>query len=795
MKNWIRKLLSADAALQPVGASTGVSPSVPTADPAMTSEALRARGNDLLDAGNLTGAKRCYRQAIALDPGSVSSHVNLGYVLKEQRHLDDAERQLKRALVLDPTVFDAQYMLGGIARERGHSDAAIGHYNEVIARNPRFELAYRDLCQTLFDCGQKERAREVVLNGLAVSPQFADLHYFLGNLQLHDGQNAQAIESYSAALAIHPDYAEVQANMGLALRSFGQPEASAHSYRQALASRPDSAEWRFNLGLALHELGRLDEAVAEYRKALSINGQHFEAHANLGVTLHALGDFEASVRSHKNALAVQPESVFVYCNLGLAYQSLNNLAAAIGCYERAVEIDPESAHAHAAMAVAFNDRGLTDAALASFQRALSLDPNLIEARSNQLFVLSHASPARYLEEARKYGDRVSALAKPYTSWPGANAFSGTTTMLRVGVVSGDLREHPVGRFLEGVITHLDPARVELFAYTTNQQQDQLTARLKRRFSGWASIVGMTDGVAAGRIHADGLHILIDLAGHTAHNRLPVFAWRPAPVQVSWLGYFASTGVPAIDHLLADEVSVPPANREHFTEHIWYLPDTRLCFTAPAAGNPLKPTAPPALRNGHVTFACFQNLSKVNDAVLAAWAQILSALPECRLRVQSKQTGTVEAREGLLRRLASVGIAPERVTIALPAARDLYLAAHAEVDIILDTFPFPGGTTTCEALWMGVPTITLAGDSLLSRQGASLLSCAGLPDWIATDEADYVARAVARASDTDSLAGLRRCLREQVLASPLFDGALFARRLETALSEMWRRYLDQGRAEP
>ena len=254
----------------------------------------------------------------------------------------------------------------------------------------------------------------------------------------------------------------------------------------------------------------------------------------------------------------------------------------------------------------------------------------------------------------------------------------------------------MGFFLESILAHLNPARVELVAYPTQLQEGALTARIKPRFSAWKPIAGLCDKTAARKIHEDGIHILIDLAGHTAHNRLPVFAWKPAPVQVSWLGYFASTGVPGMDYLLADPVSVPESHREHFTETVWYLPDTRLCFTAPAANENLVPTPLPATRNGYVTFGCFQRLSKLNDRVLALWGRIFQELPQSRLRLQNKEMNSPVVREQLQQRLASVGIGAEHVIIKGSVPRRDYLAAHAEVDIILDTFPYPGRTTTCEA---------------------------------------------------------------------------------------------------
>ena len=266
----------------------------------------------------------------------------------------------------------------------------------------------------------------------------------------------------------------------------------------------------------------------------------------------------------------------------------------------------------------------------------------------------------------------------------------------------------------------------------------------------------------------------------------MFAWKPAPIQVSWLGYLASTGVPGMDYLLADPISLPDTNRKHFTEVIWHLPETANCLTPPTSNPRLPITPTPALRNGYITFGCFQNLSKINDTVLAVWARILRAMPTARLRLQIKQLTTENERIHLFQRVANAGIAPENVHIAgVIPGREAYLATHAEVDIILDTFPCPGITTTCEALWMGVPTLTLAGNTLLSRQGASLLSCVGLTDWIANDVNDYVARAIMHAGNISELAQLRAGLRERALSSPLFDAPRFANNLREAFLGMWQ----------
>jgi len=499
------------------------------------------------------------------------------------------------------------------------------------------------------------------------------------------------------------------------------------------------------------------------------------------------GQTENAKRVIEQGLSLNPESADFHYYLGNLYVYEKKLEKAIVCYQKALSIQPDYAAVHSNMGKAFIELGKIDEAMEWYRKAVSLDSDSVsvESKSCLLFAQNYYSqslPTQYLAEAKRYGSEVLAQAKPYTSWPVCPTDS---LRLRVGLVSGDLMEHPVGFFLESILTHLNPARIELVAYPTQPQEDDLTARIKPRFAAWRPIVGLSEEAAARKIHEDGIHILIDLAGHTSYNRLPVFAWKPAPVQVSWLGYFASTGVPGIDYLLADKVSVPESHREQFTETVWYLPDTRLCFTPPPASARLAPTPPPAARNGYITFGCFQNVSKINDAVLALWGEIFHSLPQARLRIQNKQMNYPAAREDLLQRLARVGVAQERVTIEGPISREDYLAAHADVDIILDTFPYPGGTTTCEALWMGVPTLTLAGGTLLARQGASMLTCAGLEEWIAGNEEDYVARALSHAADVHRLTQLRSELRQQVLASPLFDAPRFALHLEDALQSMWQ----------
>ena len=294
---------------------------------------------------------------------------------------------------------------------------------------------------------------------------------------------------------------------------------------------------------------------------------------------------------------------------------------------------------------------------------------------------------------------------------------------------------------------------------------------------------------AEKVRTDKVDILVDMNGHTEGNLLSAFALKPAPVQVSWLGYWASSGVQQIDYILADETSLPVSDQAYFTETVHYLPHTRLCFTAPACKVPVGPL--PALRHGFVTFGCFQALTKISERTLTLWGNILRAVPNSRLRLAVNQLNDAALQLRFLQRLAGYGIDQTRVTVVGPVPREQYLASYNEVDFVLDTFPYTGGTTTCEALWMGVPTLTLNGKSMIARQGTAMLTCVGLGTWIALDEADYVVKAVAHAADVEGLAKLRTTLRERALASTLFDAAQFARNLEHAFSEMWRQKMESA----
>ena len=603
----------------------------------------------------------------------------------------------------------------------------------------------------------------------------------LGAALWQQGRLEDALDPMLRAVELAPDDVDAINNLGAAVDDYGLTAHAERLYRRALAIAPEHVETLNNLGDHLCQRNRFEEARQVLEHALTIRPGYAKAHNNLGCVLCAIGETDRALDHLHRALEIEPDYPQALINLANALQDKNRLTAAERALRRALGLRPDDAMALNNLGNVLTLIGRTEEAESALRRALALKPDYFDAYSNLLFTLNygdHGTPQQRLDDARRYGERVAQRAKAYTSW----RVEERPAKLRIGLVSGDLRNHPVGFFLAAVLPQLSRLDVELFAYPTQARKDRLTDSLRQACRAWHPLFGLADADAAQHIHDDAIHVLIDLAGHTAGNRLPVFAYKPAPVQVSWLGYFATTGVAQIDYLLADRTGVPEDERDQFTEEVRYLPDTRLCFSFPDVDIEINEL--PAIRNGHVTFGSFQNLAKANDRVLAVWARIMAALPDSTLRWQCKQFGDAEIVDATLVRFERLGIAHERVALRAPTTRDAYFAAHHEIDMILDTFPYPGGTTTCEALWMGVPTLTLAGNSMHSRQGASLMTAAGLRDWIATGPVDFIDRALMHARRLDELSALRSQLRDRIESSPLFDAALFALRLSGQLQDMW-----------
>lgn len=536
------------------------------------------------------------------------------------------------------------------------------------------------------------------------------------------------------------------------------------------------------LGLIWLNAGRVAQAIQPLAQWARILPDDVEAHVHLGNAHKDLGQLGEAGQCYVEALRIQPDFAEMHNNVGNVLRELGYPTRAQAHYREALRLKPDFALAYGNLGNALSDVGQFAEAEHHYRTALQLQPDLTDVHSSLLFCQNYLGALPVLAtvaEARRYGAHVSARAVPkFTS----RATPQAPERLRIGFVSGNFNAHPVGYFAETLFARLDPAQFELVAFPTNLLSDALTDRIRPRFCDWVPIFGLSDHAAAAVIHQRGIHILIDLAGHSSGNRLPVFAYRPAPVQAAWLGYFATTGLPEMDWLVGDPHMLPNAADPAFTETPCPLPETWFCMTPPPA---IAIGTLPALANGYVTFGCFGNLAKMNAGVVEQWTAILQAVPQSRLMLKAPQLGEADVCAQIRALFAAHGVDGGRLILDGHSPREAYLACYNRIDMVLDTFPYPGGTTSVEALWMGVPVLTLHGDTFLGRLGVSVAHNAGQADWIASDTGDYRRKAVALSSDLAMLSKLRAGLRSRLQASPLLDGDRFARSFGQTLWRMWQ----------
>lgn len=567
------------------------------------------------------------------------------------------------------------------------------------------------------------------------------------------------------------------------LHRSGQPAAAIPLYCEVIAAQPGFAEGHHQLGNALKALGRFEEALPPLEQAARLAPREAAIHLNLGVTRLELRQLPAAENAFRQAIALEPARPEAHNILGHTLLSQGRLGEASTCFHEALRLRPGYAPAHDNLGRLLRMQGRVPEAIASFRAALSLDPKP-GTHSNLLLALNYVpglSSGEILAEHRAWAERHAEPVRPPSRPP--QPAPPRTGRLRVGYVSPDFAHHAVASFFEPVLAAHDRPAFEIFCYANVLAPDAVTARLRGLAEHWRDIAPLSDEQAAELIRADKLDLLIDLAGHTARNRLLVFARKPAPVQATWLGYPNTTGLDAIDFRLTDAVSDPAGRTDSgYSEKLVRMPGPFSVY-APAAESPSVLDLP-ARETGAVTFGCFNNFAKVTAEVIALWARLLAATPGARLFLKSRGLDDADTAARVQREFAERGISAGRIELD---GRELSVNAHLDlyrrVDIALDTFPYNGTTTTCEALWMGVPVVTLAGQTHVSRVGASLLTHLGAPDWIAATPEEYVRIARSLAEDGPTLATIRAGLRERMCASPLCDAAGFTRALEAKFREL------------
>ncbi len=743
------------------------------------------RGNLLLAVGDTQGALDAFATALAQDPAYASAHYNMGNVYVRSGRPQEALAAYRKAIAAKPEFADAEVAQGVVLEGLGQTEAAVGSYRRALALNPQYAEVHASLGNALRALGQNADAAASYRRVLEINPQNFEVHHNLGVSLQGLGKTTEAVASYRRALELRPDVAVMHFNLGNALRDLGQLDGAVTSYRLALAINPNLTEAHSNLGNALKELGQFDAAAASYRRALAIRPDFAEAHSNLGSALHDLGQLEAAAASYRKALEIDPNFLEAQYNLGNAQKDLGKPNEAVLSYRRSLEIKHDYFEAHNNLGSALMALGRLDEALVSYRKVLELKPDFSMAMSNQLFCLSHMEGVNLqvlLEEHRSFGARFESPLR--ASWPRHRNARDPERCLQVGIVSGDLRDHAVAYFIEPLLAKLARSpKLSLHAYYNHAIEGRATPRLRGYFRYWHAISTLSDAELAQKIGEDGIDILVDLSGHTSENRLLTFARKPAPIQASWVGYPGTTGLAAMDYYIADRhFLLPGVFDNQFTEKLVYLP-ANVPFL-PDANAPAV-NALPALSKGHVTFGSFNRIGKLSRSAIALWSRLLRALPDARMLLGGMPPAG--GYDALLGWFAEEGMAPERLSFHARCGTVPYLALHHQVDMCLDTVPYTGGTTTNHALWMGAPTLTLAGPTAAGRQGAAMLGQVGLDAFVAKDAADFEAKGVQWARDLVALAGVRAGLRQRIEQSPIRDPGAIAAGLERALRTMWQRW--------
>jgi predicted O-linked N-acetylglucosamine transferase (SPINDLY family) len=773
-------------------------------------------GNALKTQGHFDEAVESYRQAIALAPNLADAHNNLGNALLKLGQNEAAVASYRQSIRLGPPTPEAYNNLASALTTLQHFEQAISVAQQAVTLKPDLAEAHNNLANALKGDGKYEQAIDSYRHALRIKPDFADVHYNLGIALQKIGRIDDAIDSYRQATRLDPHYGEAWSDLGNALKETGRIDEAIAAYRDAIRAKPAYAVAHYNLGIALRDQLKFAEAIASHQQAIILNPDFADAHCELGNTLRDSNRNEDAITSYQHAIRLRPDFADAHYYLGTAFQALARYDEAIASYRKALGLKPDYDKVHSDLGNALWANNQLDEAIEAYREAIRLNPDLAIAHSNLGYALAGAGRldegiAECREAIRLKADYVKAhgglvftllyhpsstpkmLREELDRWNEAHAAPlekfiqshrnepDPDRRMRIGYLSPDFRQHTLASNLTPLFRHHNRNQCELFFYANVRRPDRLTDEYRSYADQWRDIADMPDDKAADLIRADQIDILVDLALHTADNRLLVFAQKPAPVQVTFAGYPGSTGLQTIDYRLTDPFLDPPDLEDDcYSEQSIRLPHSFWCYDP--LGAQLSPNALPAEMNGFVSFGSLNNFRKVNDQVIQLWAKVLAAIPNSRLMMLCPAGAH---RTLVSKSFEQAGVPADRIEFVLPSPRSQYLQHYHRIDIGLDTLPYNGHTTSLDSYWMGVPVVTLAGQTVVGRAGVSQLTNLGLTELIASTPEEFVDIAAKLSADLPHLAHLRRSLRTRMEQSPLMDGAQYARDIESAYRRMWR----------
>jgi len=730
---------------------------------------------------NARSQKKNRKQADALLPAAVAAY----------RAGRRAEAQVicGQVLTLAPDHFDALRLLGVCALDSGQPDLAVQALTQATSIEPRNAEALGNLGLALFSQKRYEEARKVQERAIALKPNFATALTNLGNTLTRLGEAEQAIAAHERAIAVKPDYADAYCNRGMAQLLLACNAEANQSFDRALSLNPRHMEAMFGKGLASINLRHFDDALAAFDAALAIRPGAPLVLAQRGRLHQQVGRFDQAKADYDAALA--SDSMQEIALLGAAQINVlrDNIAPAMESCRKVLAQNPASEVAWTWLGACFVKQGEVATALQHFDRALEIKPDYGDAITAKIFALEFmpgADFAQHQAARREWWHRIGAQIPRAKLLPRE---LDPERRITVGYVSSDFRAHSAAFTFLPVLRDCDRQQFKIACYSCSPLQDNMTAQCRAAADIWVDAWQMSDDELSARIEANQVDILVDLSGHSAGNRLTVFARKPAPIQVTAWGSGTGTGVPTIDYFFADPVTVPQDARHLFAEEVYDLP--AVITTDPLAG--VQPTPLPMLGTGHVTFGVFNRIDKISDPALKVWSRLMQELPESRIVIKNVALDDPFLRDRLIARFVAHGVAESRVTCLGSTSRDQHMAAFAEIDISLDPFPQNGGVSTWESLQAGVPVVALLGKSAASRAAAGIVTAVGLGDWVAEDDDAYVAIARQHAADPERLAKLRAALPQMAASSAAGNGELYTRKVEDGYRSLWRRYCDRASA--